>query len=369
MALGNLLLFVFVILEVFILKFYLKKQLPWKELIVNLNSGHVVLWIFRGVEVLAYYYTLTYFSFDIVKEVPYWLLWIIGFILWDFLFYWLHRTHHLFKILWSIHVVHHEGEHYSLSLGVRNSWYSSLSSFPYFVCMALIGIPTEIFISVSSIHYFIQFYNHNHLVKKSGWLEYVMITPSHHRVHHGKNEPYLDKNFGGTFIFWDKLFGTFQPELEETPVLYGTNDPVKSTNPLVINNVPFVKLVKPCQIVERVQKSIPTPNALLISSAFLLFSQLLFFIYFENAIPMLQKIFFFSMIFLGTLGTGLLSDNNTKIGIAIWAISGVILPSYLLYEFPLSTLLFKLVLLLTILHGLISVGWFVLKHINSKPKK
>lgn len=358
MALGNLLLFVFVILEVFILKFYLKKQLPWKELIINLNSGHIVLWIFRGIEILGYYYTLTYLSLDLVENIQYGLLWVVGFVFWDFLFYWLHRTHHLFKILWSIHVVHHEGEHYSLSLGIRNSWYSSLSSLPYFVCMAVIGFPIEIFVSVSSIHYFIQFYNHNHIVKKSGWLEYIMITPSHHRVHHGKNEPYLDKNFGGTFLFWDKLFGTFQVELDENPVLYGTNDPVKSSNPLLINNIPFIKLAKPYQLDIPKRKAIPAPNALLVSGTFLLFSLLLFFIYFENAMLPLHKIIFFCTIFLGTLGIGLLSDNNTKTGVVTWCVSSILIPCFLLFNFPLSNLLFKTTLLITILHGVTSAGWF-----------
>lgn len=78
-----------------------------------------------------------------------------------------------------------------------------------FIGLALLGIPVEVFVTVSSIHYFIQFYNHNHLVKRSGWLEHVLITPSHHRVHHGMNDPYLDKNFGGTFVFGIKYLGLF----------------------------------------------------------------------------------------------------------------------------------------------------------------
>ena len=150
MLFGNALLFVFVIIEALIIRFKLKKELPYKELIMNLNSGHILLWVLRSLEVSAYALTFKYFSTDAVAVMPYVLVWIIAFFLWDFMFYWLHRTHHYWKILWGIHVVHHEGEHFSLSLGIRNSWYSSLSSFPYFIIMAILGIRPEIFVAVSS---------------------------------------------------------------------------------------------------------------------------------------------------------------------------------------------------------------------------
>jgi sterol desaturase/sphingolipid hydroxylase (fatty acid hydroxylase superfamily) len=357
MALGNLLLIAFVILEVLILKFYLKKELPWKELIINLNSGHIVLWLFRGLEVLGYYYTFNNLSLELLDTIPYGLTWLIGFILWDFLFYWLHRTHHLFKILWSIHVVHHEGEHFSLSLGIRNSWYSSLSSLPYFIGMAIIGFPLEVFISVSSIHYFIQFYNHNHLVKKSGWLEYIMVTPSHHRVHHGKNDPYLDKNFGGTLVIWDKLFGTFQAELESNPVEFGTKDPIKSKNPILINNIPFIKLFKSDRVLTKKQENKSIPNLFLILGTLLLFAQLLCFIYIENILDTSTKTYLFLIIFLGTLAIGFLSDNYSRIGLLIWGISTLIFPFIILqtnlhFYTVLNTLLYG-----SIIHGVISFVW------------
>ncbi len=366
MALGNLLLFVFVILEVLILKYYLKQKLPWKELIINLNSGHIVLWIFRGMEVLAYYYTVKYFSLHLVGKLPYYALWILAFIFWDFLFYWLHRTHHFFKILWSIHVVHHEGEHYSLSLGIRNSWYSSLSSFPYFVIMAILGFPLEIFVSVSSIHYFIQFYNHNSLVKKSFWLEKIMITPAHHRVHHGRNQPYVDKNFGGTFVFWDKLFGTFQVEENENPVVFGINDSTNSLNPQIINNIPFAKQVTNVEPISPKIETITVPNSILITNTIILFSQLLFFIYVENALTIMQKLIFFSILFVGTLGTGFISDNQTKMGLISWFFSGLILPSLLLLFNPISSIIFNAIAILSLLHILFSLIWYTTAIYSSK---
>ncbi|MBK7811391.1 MAG: sterol desaturase family protein [Saprospiraceae bacterium] len=331
--LGNLLLLVLVIIEILVIKFYLKENLPWRELILNLNSGHILLWIFRGLEVSMYFYTAKYISLNWVEHLPYWGIWLLAFVLWDFFFYWLHRLHHFYSFLWSVHVVHHEGEHFSLSLGIRNSWYSSLTSFPFFIGLALLGIPVEVFVTVSSIHYFIQFYNHNHLVKRSGWLEHVLITPSHHRVHHGMNDPYLDKNFGGTFVFWDKIFGTFQSEIESHPVVFGTSAHSDSLNPVVVNNAPILKLFGfnlPNDFFK--SKILICPVWLLTTKSLLLFLLLLYFIYTENILTFETKVTLFSIIFLGTIGIGLLSENK-RIGLYLWLFAIMFIPIiYLLFN-------------------------------------
>lgn len=368
MVIGNFLLLFFVIVEAFIIKFHLKENLPWKELILNLNSGHILMWILRGLEVATFFYISSNLSFDLLDETPYWFQFFIAFILWDFLFYWLHRTHHFFKILWSVHVVHHEGEHYSLSLGIRNSWYSSLSSIPYFIVLAFIGFPVELFVAVSSIHYFVQFYNHNHLIKKSGWLEYILITPAHHRVHHGQNEPYRDKNFGGTFIFWDKLFGTFQKEITEIPIKYGINDPIKSFNPILISNVPFFQLFKSKLRFKKQNKELEVSTFMLLSGALLLFVYLLFFIYLEKETTIFWKSILFCMIFIGTIGLGILSDGN-KTGALIWSFSSIFIPPCILLNFPYKNLLFEILLSHTILHGIfILIQVFLFKSIHNSVK-
>ncbi len=351
MFVGNGLLFVFVLIEAAIIKFYLKKELPIKELIMNLNSGHILLWILRGLEVAAYIYTFHKFSFMLLETTPIWVVWIFAFFLWDFMFYWLHRTHHLWKILWSIHVVHHEGEHFSLSLGTRNSWYSSLSSFPYFIVMALIGIRPEIFIAVSSIHYMIQFYNHNHLVKKSGFLELFMITPAHHRVHHGKNDPYIDKNFGGTFSFWDKLFGTFQLEDAKNPVQIGILNPVKSNNPIQVNNVPFKQMIDESYEYNSKTKERIIPNHILISGALLLFSMLLAFILYQHQLDKFYVGFLFSTIFLGTLSNGFVLDGNS-FSIPFWFLSNILAPIFLLFNFQLATIGLNVLIGFYLIHGI-----------------
>ncbi len=130
--------------------------------------------------------------------------------------------------LWAIHAVHHEGEHFNLSLGVRNAWLSSLTSLPFFVPLALLGVTPEMFVAVSALHYSVQFYNHCGLVGRSGVLDRFMVTTANHRVHHGCNPEYIDRNFGGTLLLWDKLFGTYQRALADVPIRYGVHRPTHS---------------------------------------------------------------------------------------------------------------------------------------------
>lgn len=369
MLFGNGLLFVFVILEALVIKFKLKKELPINELIMNLNSGHILLWVFRSLEVTAYAFVFHHFSTNWAMEFPCFFTWILAFFLWDFMFYWLHRTHHLWKILWGIHVVHHEGEHFSLSLGIRNSWYSSLSSFPYFIIMALIGIRPEIFVTVSSFHYFIQFYNHNHLIKNSGFLDKFMVTPKHHRIHHGKNDPYIDKNFGGTLLIWDKIFGTFQKEDPANPVQIGISHAVDSNNPLFVNNVPFAEMFRDNYNFDSPKKEgIKLPNYMLISGAITLFSMLLSFIFFQHSISPNHAVILFFTVFLGTLANGFLLDGH-KIGFIIWAISNIISPCYMLIMFNDTNNFFKIILSIFIIHGIYTLYYLLSKSMRQLQNK
>ncbi|MCE7990468.1 MAG: sterol desaturase family protein [Roseivirga sp.] len=318
-AYGTLLLLVLVLMELLIVRLVMKEKIPWNEVILNLNSGHVLLWIFRGMEVLGFHYVLQYFSLDWIAVWPPAVQWVFGFVAWDFLFYWLHRLHHKWPLLWSIHAVHHQGEHFSLSLGIRNSWYSSLSSFPFFVPLAVLGLPLEIFVTVSSIHYTIQFYNHNRIVKKSGWLEYIMITPSHHRVHHGKNAEYLDKNCGGTFVFWDKLFGTFQQERDDINLELGTLDEMNSENPFWANNIPVAKFLKiPLKSLGAKTQTIRLHPFFIALGAFVLFGLLVHFIFREASMPLMEKAILFALLFFGTIANGGLMEGKVW-GIFAWS--------------------------------------------------
>jgi sterol desaturase/sphingolipid hydroxylase (fatty acid hydroxylase superfamily) len=214
----------------------------WHDTVLNLNSGHLLMLVLRGVEVAGYAWLLQHASAGWVARWPAVAQWAFAFFAWDFCFYWLHRLHHKLPLFWAVHVVHHEGEHFNLSLGMRNSWFSSLSSLPFFAALAVLGLPLHVFVLVGGLHYSVQFYNHNGLVRRSGWLDRWFVTPRHHRVHHGCNEVYIDRNFGGTLLIWDKLFGTFQPERPDTPVRFGVHAPTRSHNPLWANLVPFARL-------------------------------------------------------------------------------------------------------------------------------
>lgn len=164
-----------------------------------------------------------------------WLVFVLAFVAKDFAGYWTHRWEHEINFLWNRHIIHHSSEEFNLSCALRQS-ISEISRLFTFLLLpaALIGIPTEVIAVIAPIQLFAQFWYHTRLIGKLGFLEKFLVTPSHHRVHHAMNKEYLDKNYGQIFIIWDKLFGTFQPELTEVPPVYGVKRPVKTWNPILI---------------------------------------------------------------------------------------------------------------------------------------
>tara|TARA_B100001996_G_scaffold335282_1_gene285897 strand:- start:1046 stop:2290 length:1245 start_codon:yes stop_codon:yes gene_type:complete len=172
----------------------------------------------------------------IYKLEPVWIAIFIAFIIQDFTGYWIHRLNHRVNIFWNRHVIHHSSEEFNLSSGLRQSisetfHFSAILMIP----AALLGISHTIFIVLAPIHLFMQFWYHTRLINKMGWLEKIIVTPSHHRVHHAINPEYIDKNYGQIFIIWDKLFGSFQAEKSDTTPVYGILRPAKTWNPILIN--------------------------------------------------------------------------------------------------------------------------------------
>jgi sterol desaturase/sphingolipid hydroxylase (fatty acid hydroxylase superfamily) len=174
-----------------------------------------------------------YAFFDL--EVAWWMFPVV-FIVKDFAGYWIHRFEHMVNYFWNRHMVHHSSEEYNLSCALRQS-ISEIFSFGIFILfpLALLGVPTAVFAIVAPVHLFAQFWYHTKHIKRLGFLEKIIVTPSHHRVHHAINPEYLDRNFSQIFIVWDKLFGTFQPEVEAVPPVYGVKKPVHTWNPILIN--------------------------------------------------------------------------------------------------------------------------------------
>ncbi|HMG92516.1 MAG TPA: sterol desaturase family protein [Chryseolinea sp.] len=158
----------------------------------------------------------------------------------DFIYYWLHRIDHYCRLFWAVHVTHHSSEEFNLTVGFRSSVFQPLYRFIYFIPLALLGFRALDIFLIYSITQLYGLLIHTQLVKKLGFLEWIMVTPSHHRVHHASNFQYLDRNFGMVFIFWDKLFGTFTPETEE--VRYGLTKPINDITPLSLITHEWKKL-------------------------------------------------------------------------------------------------------------------------------
>ena len=168
--------------------------------------------------------------------------WIVGFVGADFFYYWYHRFSHRVNFAWATHVVHHQSEEYNFAVALRQPWFTQFYSWAFYIPLALLGMPAIVYVISFSFNLLYQFLLHTRLVKTLGVFEWLMNTPSHHRVHHGVEEKYLDKNYGGVFIVWDRIFGTFEPEKEEPT--YGILKPLKTWNPLWANVQPFADLLK-----------------------------------------------------------------------------------------------------------------------------
>ncbi len=160
----------------------------------------------------------------------------IAFIIINFYGYWAHRWAHQINLFWNKHAIHHSSEEFNLSCALRQPISNFLNLFSFLLLpAALLGVPKEIITIILPIHLFLQFWYHTRYINKLGFLEYILVTPSHHRVHHAINPEYIDKNHSQIFIFWDKLFGTFQAELDNVPPVYGITRPAQTWNPIKIN--------------------------------------------------------------------------------------------------------------------------------------
>lgn len=226
-----------IIIEWIISRFKGQVVFNWLDTISSLSSG--VTNIIKSVLGL----TLTIISYEwIEKRFGYfdlplngWTL-LIVFVYKDFAGYWIHRLEHRVNYFWNRHIIHHSSEEFNLACALRQSISEFVGLLGLLVLpLALLGIPFEAYAIVAPIHLFAQFWYHTRLIHKMGVLEYVLVTPSHHRVHHAINEEYIDKNFSQIFIVWDRLFGTFQEEQPDVIAVYGVKRPVRTFNPFLIN--------------------------------------------------------------------------------------------------------------------------------------
>jgi sterol desaturase/sphingolipid hydroxylase (fatty acid hydroxylase superfamily) len=160
--------------------------------------------------------------------------WIVAFVAYDFFYYWKHRFGHEWRIMWASHIAHHQSEEFNLSTALRQSG-TDYIGFLFYLPLYLAGLPASAIITVGSLNLIYQFWVHTEHIRRLGPLEWVFVTPSNHRVHHARNECYLDKNYGGVFILWDRMFGTYQDERVDERCVYGITKGLQSWNPVWAN--------------------------------------------------------------------------------------------------------------------------------------
>lgn len=220
-----------------------KKKRSYKEASANITIGMV-----NGILSLTAYGLIFIVTLWFAEQVALWQIevniwtWMLALITADFSYYWMHRIEHKVRFLWAIHSVHHSSTEFDLTTGLRLAWLEGLFEWVFFVPMVLIGFDlVQATVGIVAVVAY-QTWIHTEYIGKLGWLDNVFNTPSVHRVHHGSNLKYIDKNFGGVLMIWDKIFGTYQQEEEK--VLYGLMQNIKTSNPVKINFYEWIELFR-----------------------------------------------------------------------------------------------------------------------------
>lgn len=196
-----------------------------------------------GVQSLIFVYIGKYLNVGLLSmKNP--LTWIVAFLLYDLSYYWMHRMHHEIKILWATHSVHHHGEDYNLATALRQTSTGWLWKWIFYMPMIILGVPGEVFVTVAGINLVYQFWVHTEHIGHLGFLEKIFITPMNHGIHHAKNKEYIDANYGGVFIIWDRMFGTYTARLVDVTPVYGTVSALKSFNPIWANTQVYTNMIK-----------------------------------------------------------------------------------------------------------------------------
>ncbi len=224
-----------ILLEIFLSNWHDRKLYTLKDTLANFYltalNGIIDL-SFRLVYLVVLGYCANHSSVHITNVVAYWVVLILAE---DFIFYWLHRMEHYVRFFWAVHVTHHSSELFNFTVGFRSSVFQPLYRFIFFIPLAFLGFSALDIVFAYSLTQTWGIIVHTKLINKMGFLEHILVTPSHHRVHHASNPKYLDKNMGMFLILWDKLFGTFQPELPATeyePLRFGLTKNIETKNPV-----------------------------------------------------------------------------------------------------------------------------------------
>ena len=209
---------------------------------VGLLLGNIIVaFAIKGIVLAFHIYLYQFRVFDFVNEVPIWALWTMTFISIDLVFYVYHRMSHRTRFLWAIHLSHHSSEEMNFAVSFRQAWFGPISKIPFFMILPLLGFDPTIIAVAGVISTLWGIVGHTQVIGKLGPLEWIFNTPSHHRVHHGSNKQYIDKNYGNLLIIWDRMFGTFEPEQEE--VKFGLVNNVNTFNPVKVTFMAWVSMI------------------------------------------------------------------------------------------------------------------------------
>lgn len=210
---------------------------------IGLLAGNIIVaFSIKGLILALHFYLYQYKIFELSGMLPLWLFWLLTFVVIDLVFYIYHRMSHRIRFLWAIHLSHHSSEEMNFAVSFRQAWFGPISKIPFFMVLPLLGFDPTIIAAAGVMSTLWGIVGHTQIVGRLGFVEWIFNTPSHHRVHHGSNKQYIDKNYGNLLIIWDKMFGTFKPEKEK--VKFGLVNNVNTFNPTKITFMAWSSMIE-----------------------------------------------------------------------------------------------------------------------------
>ena len=209
---------------------------------IGLLAGNIIVaFSIKGLILVFHFYLYQFKVLELASILPLWAMWALTFIMIDLVFYIYHRMSHRIRFLWAIHLSHHSSKEMNFAVSFRQAWFGPVSKVPFFMSLPLLGFDPTIVAVAGVISTLWGIVGHTQIVGKLGFIEWIFNTPSHHRVHHGSNKQYIDKNYGNLLIIWDRMFGTFEPE--EEPVKFGLVNNVNTHNPTKITFMAWSSMI------------------------------------------------------------------------------------------------------------------------------
>ena len=248
---------VFILIEVLFSSLNNKKLYRKNDTLctIGLLTGNILMvFLVKGITLAIHIYLYQYRILDLSSLIPIWMMWILAFVLIDLVFYFYHRVSHRSRFLWAVHMSHHSSEEMNFAVSFRQAWLGTISKIPFFIFLPSVGIDPTIIAIAGVISTLWGIVGHTQIIKNLGPFEYIFNTPSHHRVHHGSNKQYIDKNYGNLLIVWDRMFGTFEPEKES--VKYGLVKNVKTFNPIKITFMEWSNILKDIKNSNNIKESL-----------------------------------------------------------------------------------------------------------------